>query len=89
MNRFEPERDTVVTVLADSMELYGSRLRELTAERGEYTVRIQPCHRIQTDLMKLMSTSPTVGKLVHVIVRTNRIQGRFCLRSITLDYGTI
>ena len=29
------EGDVVLTVLTDSMELYGSRLRELTAERGE------------------------------------------------------
>jgi cysteine synthase len=29
--------DIVLTVLTDSMELYGSRLRELRAERGEYT----------------------------------------------------
>jgi cysteine synthase A len=33
------EGDAVVTVLTDSMELYGSRLRELTAERGEYSAR--------------------------------------------------
>ena len=33
------EGDAVVTVLTDSMELYGSRLSELTAERGEYTAR--------------------------------------------------
>ena len=33
------EGDAVVTVLTDSMELYGSRLRELTAERGEFTAR--------------------------------------------------
>jgi cysteine synthase len=33
------EGDVVVTVLTDSMELYGSRLTELTAERGEYTAR--------------------------------------------------
>src|SRR5574341_339483 len=33
------EGDAVITVLTDSMELYGSRLRELTAERGEYTAR--------------------------------------------------
>ena len=33
------EGETVITVLTDSMELYGSRLRELTAERGEYTAR--------------------------------------------------
>jgi hypothetical protein len=33
------ESDAVITVLTDSMELYGSRLRELTAERGEYTAR--------------------------------------------------
>jgi len=31
--------DAVITVLTDSMELYGSRLRELTAERGDYTAR--------------------------------------------------
>jgi len=29
--------DVVLTVLTDSMEMYGSRLRELTAERGEFT----------------------------------------------------
>jgi hypothetical protein len=29
----------VVTVLTDSMELYASRLTELTAERGPYTAR--------------------------------------------------
>ena len=29
--------DVVVTVATDSMEMYGSRLIELTAERGEYT----------------------------------------------------
>jgi cysteine synthase len=29
--------DVVVTVFTDSMELYGSRLRELEAERGKYT----------------------------------------------------
>ena len=33
------EGDVVLTVLTDSMELYGSRLRELTAERGEFTAR--------------------------------------------------
>jgi hypothetical protein len=33
------EGDAVVTVLTDSMELYGSRLRELTAERGKFTAR--------------------------------------------------
>ena len=33
------EGDVVVTVLTDSMELYGSRLPELTAERGEFTAR--------------------------------------------------
>jgi len=31
------EGDVVVTVLTDSMELYGSRLRELTEEQGEFT----------------------------------------------------
>ncbi len=31
------ENDVVVTVLTDSMEMYDSRLRELTAERGEFT----------------------------------------------------
>jgi hypothetical protein len=31
------ERNYVVTVLTDSMELYGSRMRELNDERGEYT----------------------------------------------------
>jgi len=33
------EGDVIVTVLTDSMELYGSRLAELTAERGPYTAR--------------------------------------------------
>jgi cysteine synthase A len=33
------EGDAVVTVLTDSMELYGSRLRELNNERGAYTAR--------------------------------------------------
>ncbi len=33
------EGDVVLTVLTDSMELYTSRLDELTAERGEYTPR--------------------------------------------------
>ena len=31
------ERDFVVTVLTDSMELYGSRLKEMHAEHGEYS----------------------------------------------------
>ena len=31
------EDDVVLTVFTDSMELYGSRLRELRVERGEYT----------------------------------------------------
>ena len=31
------EEDYVVTILTDSMELYGSRLEELTLERGDYT----------------------------------------------------
>jgi cysteine synthase len=31
--------DAVITVLTDSMEMYQSRLRELTAERGEFTSR--------------------------------------------------
>lgn len=31
------ENDVVLTVLTDSMELYGSRLEELRQERGEYT----------------------------------------------------
>jgi len=31
------EHDVVLTVLTDSMELYGSRLQELRAERGHYT----------------------------------------------------
>jgi cysteine synthase len=31
------EHDVVLTVLTDSMELYGSRVAELRAERGEYT----------------------------------------------------
>jgi cysteine synthase len=33
------EGDVVMTVLTDSMEMYGSRLRELNAERGEFTAR--------------------------------------------------
>jgi len=33
------EEDLVLTVLTDSMELYGSRLRELRAEHGEYGER--------------------------------------------------
>lgn len=31
------ENDVVLTVLTDSMEMYGSRLQELTQERGEFT----------------------------------------------------
>lgn len=31
------ENDTVVTIFTDSLELYGSRLKELTEERGAYT----------------------------------------------------
>ena len=31
------EHDIVMTVLTDSMEMYDSRLRELTEERGEFT----------------------------------------------------
>lgn len=31
------EHDLVLTVLTDSMEMYGSRLQELTQERGEFT----------------------------------------------------
>jgi hypothetical protein len=31
------ERDIVMTVLTDSMEMYESRLREMTEERGEFT----------------------------------------------------
>ena len=31
------ERDVILTVFTDSMELYGSRLRELEEERGKYT----------------------------------------------------
>lgn len=31
------EHDVVLTVLTDSMELYGSRLKEMHAEHGEYT----------------------------------------------------
>ena len=33
------EGDVVLTLLTDSMELYGSRLTELTAEHGEFTAR--------------------------------------------------
>jgi len=31
------QHDILLTVLTDSMELYGSRLREMRAELGEYT----------------------------------------------------
>ena len=37
--RARAKGDVVVTLLTDSMELYGSRLTELTEERGEYTAR--------------------------------------------------
>ena len=37
MNYFGPERGTVMMVLTDSIELYGSRPWEFTAERGKYT----------------------------------------------------
>jgi hypothetical protein len=33
------EHDVVFTVFTDSMALYGSRLTELTAERGKYDLR--------------------------------------------------
>jgi cysteine synthase len=33
------EGDAVITVLTDSMEMYQSRLRELSSERGEFTAR--------------------------------------------------
>jgi hypothetical protein len=33
------EGDAVITVLTDSMEMYRSRLQELTAARGEFTSR--------------------------------------------------
>lgn len=33
------ENDVILTVFTDSMELYGSRLQEMRAERGEYTER--------------------------------------------------
>jgi hypothetical protein len=39
MEYFGSERNAVVTVLTDSIDLYGSCLRELAAERGEYTAR--------------------------------------------------
>lgn len=31
------EKDTIVTVFTDSLQLYGSRLKELESERGKYT----------------------------------------------------
>ena len=33
------ERDVVATILTDSVEMYGSRLDELRAEKGEYTIK--------------------------------------------------
>ena len=33
------EKDIVMTILTDSMEMYGSRLKELTAEHGEFSER--------------------------------------------------
>ena len=33
------EKDIVMTVLTDSMEMYGSRLKELTAEQGDFSER--------------------------------------------------
>ncbi len=38
------ENDIVLTVLTDSMELYGSRLREMRQESGEYTPRDAAAH---------------------------------------------
>ena len=38
------EGDLVVTVLTDSMELYGSRLKEMRAEHGEYSERLAAEH---------------------------------------------
>jgi cysteine synthase A len=33
------ENDIVMTILTDSMEMYGSRLKELTAEQGDFSER--------------------------------------------------
>jgi hypothetical protein len=38
------EGDLVLTVLTDSMQLYGSRLKEMHAEHGEYTERDAAAH---------------------------------------------
>jgi cysteine synthase len=38
------EEDLVLTVLTDSMELYGSRLKEMRAEHGEYSERVAGGH---------------------------------------------
>jgi hypothetical protein len=38
------DNDIVLTVLTDSMELYGSRLREMRQESGEYTPRDAAAH---------------------------------------------
>jgi len=38
------ENDVILTVLTDSMELYGSRLREMHQEFGEYTERDAAAH---------------------------------------------
>ena len=52
--------DYVVTIATDSMQLYGSRLAELTAERGAYTANdaqrdLQLLDSIDIDNMKELS----------------------------------
>ena len=49
--------DVVVTIATDSMQLYGSRLEELTSERGEYSEAdaqkdVEMLHSTTTDYMK-------------------------------------
>lgn len=51
------EDDFVVTVLTDSMQLYGSRIKELESERGVYTTNdayrdLELANSIATDYMK-------------------------------------
>jgi len=44
--------DVIITVATDSMEMYQSRLRELTAERGEYTA-VQAAQDLDTCLRNI------------------------------------
>ena len=59
------EKDVVMTVATDSMEMYGSRLAELTEDRGRSTRRRRRCppalparHRVST---MCMSSGITTG----------------------------